>query len=71
MSALLNPSKGGSLKFAWKILDRGRNREAVSAHQIEFALQAIENVTGRAPIHGSPTYEFENEAALRGRHTPK
>ncbi|QIE23543.1 hypothetical protein SBC1_14300 [Caballeronia sp. SBC1] len=59
------------LYFAWRMLDRYRNREAINEHQIEFALAAIANATGRAPIHGSPTYEFESEAALRGRHAPK
>jgi len=59
------------LYFAWRMLDRYRNREAINEHQIEFALKAIESVHGRRPIAGSPTYEFDDESALRGRHAPK
>ncbi|NYH24673.1 hypothetical protein [Paraburkholderia bryophila] len=53
------------LYFAWKLIDRYRNREAINEHQIEFALKAIETVTGRRPIHGSQALEFEDEARLR------
>lgn len=67
MSNISSPS----LRWAWKLIDRKRTRENVSAHQIEIVLAAIANVTGRAPIHGSPTYEFDDEAALRNRHAPK
>jgi hypothetical protein len=61
----LNPPKGGSLKWAWRLIDRHRNREHIDSNQMEHALAAIANVTGRAPIHGSPTYEFDDEQRLR------
>ncbi|MFM0752620.1 hypothetical protein [Paraburkholderia strydomiana] len=48
------------------MIDRRRNRENINEHQIEMALTAIAKVTGR-----SPTYEFDDEAALRNRHAPK
>ncbi|MFX1716722.1 hypothetical protein [Paraburkholderia sp. A1RO-5L] len=71
MNAPLNPSKGGNLKWAWRILDRRRARENVDENQIAQALAAIANVHGRAPIPGSLTYEFTDEAALRAKHAPK
>lgn len=53
------------LFWAWLMLDRFRAKQYINAHQIEFALAAIEQVHGRRPIHGSPTYEFEDEQRLR------
>lgn len=70
-TAPLNPSKGGSLKWAWAMLDRFRARQNVNEHQIEYALAAIETVHGRRPIHGSPIYEFDGEAELRAKHAPR
>jgi hypothetical protein len=67
----LNPSRGGSLAWAWKMLDRHRRRENVNAHQIDFALAAIANATGRAPIRGSPTHEFDDEERLRLKAAPR
>jgi hypothetical protein len=67
----INPSKGGSLAWAWRLIDRHRRREHIDSNQIGQALKAIASVTGRAPIHGSPTYEFDDEAALRTRHVPR
>ncbi|MGY6161862.1 hypothetical protein [Paraburkholderia strydomiana] len=52
----INKSKGGSLAWAWRMIDRHRRRESVRPHQVEFALAAIANVTGRHPIHRSPTH---------------
>lgn len=71
MSAAINQSKGGSLIWAWRLIDRKRRRESIDANQIAHALAAILAVHGRAPIHGSPTYEFDGEAELRARHAPK
>ena len=72
MSAtLLKPSKGGSLKWAWSMLDRARGRQNINAHQIEIALAAIETAHGRRPIHGSPTYAFDDEEILRAKVGPR
>jgi hypothetical protein len=70
-AAPLNPAKGGSLKWAWRLIDRHRNREHIDGNQIENALKAISNVHGRAPRHGSPTYEFDCEDELRAKATPR
>lgn len=51
--------------WAWRMIDRHRNREKLTQHQLDFALAAIEQVTGRKPIPGDPGYQFEGEAALR------
>ena len=67
----LNPSKGGSLGWAWKMIDRHRRRDKIDSNQIEQALKAIENVTGRRPIHGLPTHEFHDEATLRLKVAPR
>lgn len=67
----INQSNGVSLAWAWKLIDRRRNRENITPHQIEFALAAIANLTGRSPISGSPTYDFDDEATLRARHSAK
>ncbi|MFL9987633.1 hypothetical protein [Paraburkholderia sediminicola] len=53
------------LYWAWLMLDRFRARQNINAHQIEIALAAIEAAHGRRPIHGSPTYEFDDEQRLR------
>ncbi|MFL9994318.1 hypothetical protein PQR34_28960 [Paraburkholderia sediminicola] len=71
MNAPLNPSKGGSLKWAWRIIDIRRARGQVDEHQIEYALNAIEAVHGRRPIHGSPTYAFDDEERLRVKVGPR
>jgi hypothetical protein len=59
------PGARVGLYFAWKLIDRFRARQNVNTHQIEFALKAIETVHGRRPIHGSPTYQFDDETRLR------
>lgn len=71
MTAPANKSKGGSLAWAWRLIDRSRAGENIDGNQIAHALAAIANVTGRAPISGSIGYEFEDEAALRQRHAPR
>jgi hypothetical protein len=71
MSEPLNKSKGGSLLWAWRILDRHRRRDTLTPHQIEMALSAIKSAHGRHPIHGSPTYAFDDEVALRAKHSPR
>jgi hypothetical protein len=38
---------GGSVAWAWRLIDRHRRREGVNQHQLEIAMQAIEKVTGR------------------------
>jgi hypothetical protein len=65
------PGARVGLYWAWLMLDRFRASQAINPHQIEFALKAIESVLGRRPISGSPTYEFHNESALRGKHASK
>jgi hypothetical protein len=67
----MSAAKGGSLGWAWKLIDRHRRREHVDGNQIEIALAAIANVTGRGPISGSLTYEFPDEDILRRRATPR
>jgi hypothetical protein len=59
------PGARVGLYWAWLMLDRFRAKQAINPHQIEYALNAIEAVHGRRPIHGSPTYEFEDEQRLR------
>lgn len=71
MTAPANKSKGGSLAWAWRLIDRSRARENIDGNQIAHALAAIANVTGRAPIANSLPYEFDGEAELRTRHAPK
>lgn len=66
-----NPSKGGSLKWAWVLIDRRRARGNVSDHQISEALKAIALVHGRAPIRNSSTYEFSDEEILRTQAMPR
>ncbi|MGF6772897.1 hypothetical protein P3T18_005391 [Paraburkholderia sp. GAS199] len=51
--------------FAKRLIDRYRNREKLTQHQIEFALAAIEQVHSRRAIHGLATFEFEDEQRLR------
>lgn len=70
-AAPLNPSKGGSLAWAWRLIDRHRDREQIDGNQIETALKAIANVHGRAPIHGSPTSAFDDEERLRAKVGPR
>jgi hypothetical protein len=59
------------LYWAWRMLDRFRARQDINPHQIEQAIAAIANVHGRSPKHGSPTYEFDDEAMLRQKATPR
>lgn len=56
---------------AWRMIDRHRNREKLTQHQLDFVLAAIEQVHGRRSINGSPMYEFSDESALRGKHVPR
>ena len=65
---MLFRSKGGSLAWAWKLLDRHRRRESIDGNQMEIALAAIANVTVRTPLP-APNYEFGNEAAIRSKAT--
>jgi hypothetical protein len=58
------------LYWAWRILDRYRARQDIHAHQIEQALAAIANVTGRSPNPG-PNYEFADEDVLRRKVSPR
>jgi hypothetical protein len=57
--------------WAWRMIDRHRNRENINMHQIEFALAAIEQVHGRRPIHDSPGYLFEDDERLRAKVGPR
>jgi hypothetical protein len=57
--------------WAWRMIDRHRNRENINEHQIEYALKAIETVHSRRPIHGSPTYRFDDEDILRAKAVPR
>lgn len=66
-----NPSKGGSLGWAWKLLDRHRRRDRIDSNQVDHALAAIASVHGRSPIAGSPTFEFSDEVALRQKVAPR
>ncbi|MBB5543316.1 hypothetical protein A8H39_10970 [Paraburkholderia fungorum] len=59
------------LYWAWLMLDRFRARQNINARQIEIALAAIETAHGRRPIHGSPTYEFDDEERLRVKVGPR
>ena len=66
-AAPVNPSKGGNLQWAWRLLDRHRRREHIDSNQIEQALKAIANTHGRGPIPGSLTYEFSDEDLMRAK----
>jgi len=64
----INQSKGGSLKWAWRIVDDYRaNDRSVPAQKLRFAQEAIFNVTGRRPSHGTT---YLDEEQLRKRAVP-
>jgi hypothetical protein len=67
----INPSRGGSIAWAWKLIDRHRRRDHLAAHQIEIALDAIENIHRRRPIPGSGDYAFSDEDQLRKKVIPQ
>ena len=64
----LNKSKGGSLAWAWRLIDRHRAGASIKQHQIDFALEGIEKALGRRPCHGTM---FDGEEHLRKRVVPR
>lgn len=57
-----NASRGGSLKWAWRIIDDERAGRHVAQRQLDIAMQAIANVTGQRPTKGT---QYADEERLR------
>ncbi len=62
MSTPSNKGEGPSLQWAWRLIDGHRAGRRVTQHQIDFALEAIERVTGRRPSSGT---HYDDEGRLR------